>query len=318
MFKYKFYDLFIASDKALSELTTHDKGNVDIYVRCASSSENIHSPSQWFPHWYLSNGELWLSFAKMNGGYLLRFNELADIYVSNCGSEIVYMQKCEIPQQTINHLLLDQVIPLVINLRGGEALHASAVLTPQGVVAFSGKAGSGKSTLAANFLKAGYPLLGDDCLVFSEKNQGIYAIPAYPGLRLWEDATAWLFGRGGSYESVAHYTTKQRVAIRWHPEAYCAKPEPIKRIYALTHPSEATNNADIVIERLSKRDGFMELINYAFRLDITDPVMLKRQFQFLQHVASKVSVRRLIFPRDFNLLPAIQEAILKDLEHLDN
>jgi hypothetical protein len=313
MFKYKFYDLLIASDRALPGLATNERRNVDIHVRRAPSAENLRTPSQWFPHWYLPNGEPWLSFAKIDGDYLLRFSELADFYVRNLGAEVVCRPKLEIPRETIDHLLLDQVIPLVINLRGGEALHASAVLTPQGVVAFSGKAGSGKSTLAANFLKAGYPLLGDDCLVFSEKNQGIYAIPAYPGLRLWEDAAARLFGQDGSYESVAHYTTKQRVAVRWHPEAYCAKPEPITRIYALTPPSEATNNADIVIERLSKRDGFMELINYAFRLDITDPVMLKRQFQFLEQVASCVSVRRLIFSRDFTLLPAVQEAILKDL-----
>lgn len=318
MFKYKFYDLFVASDRALPGLATHERGNVDIRVRRAPSTENLRTPSQWFPHWYLPNGELWLSFAKINGDYLLRFSEFADFYIRNLGAEIVCMPKLETPRKTIDHLLLDQVMPLVINLRGGEALHASTVLTSHGVVAFSGKAGSGKSTLAANFLKAGYPLLGDDCLVFSEKDQGVYAIPAYPGLRLWEDAMAWLFGRDGSYESVAHYTTKQRVPLDWCPQAFCAEPEPIRRVYSLAHFPEAANKTDIVIERLSKRDGFMELINGAFRLDITDPNMLKRQFHFLERVASKVSVRHLIFPRNFNFLPAVREAILTDLQDLDN
>jgi hypothetical protein len=46
--------------------------------------------------------------------------------------------------------------------------------------------------------------------------------------------------------------------------------------------------------------------------------MLIRQFNFLQRVAFTVSVRRLIFPRDFNILPAVREAILNDLKDLDN
>ena len=111
------------------------------------------------------------------------------------GSEIICMPRPGIPEDTIQHLLLDQVIPLVINLRGGEALHASAILTPQGVIAFAGPAGSGKSTLAGSFLLSGYQHVSDDCLALSEKDQEIYAIPAYPGLRLWDDALSYLFGR---------------------------------------------------------------------------------------------------------------------------
>ncbi len=103
-----------------------------------------------------------------------------------------------IPEDTIQHLLLDQVIPLVINLRGGEALHASAVLTSYGVVAFAGPAGSDKSTVAGSLLKEGYPFVSDDCLTLLEKNQEIYTIPAYPGLRLWDDAREHLFGENGS------------------------------------------------------------------------------------------------------------------------
>ena len=79
--------------------------------------------------WELPDKEPWLNFAKMDGGYLLRFSEFADFFVSNDGSELKFMPIQPVPEETIQHLLLDQVIPLVINLRGGEALHASAILT---------------------------------------------------------------------------------------------------------------------------------------------------------------------------------------------
>ena len=98
--------------------------------------------------WNVAGGEPWLSCAKTNSGYLLRFNELADFEIDKAGREIICKPRPGIPDVTIQHLLLDQVIPLVINLKGGEALHASAILTRSGVVAFAGPAGSGNPAQA--------------------------------------------------------------------------------------------------------------------------------------------------------------------------
>jgi hypothetical protein len=209
-------------------------------------------------------------------------------------------------------------MPLVINLRGGEALHASAVLTPHGIIAFSGPAGSGKSTIAGSLLKAGFPLMSDDCLVLIEKDGKIHGVVAYPGLRLWEDSSKWLFGDGRPNKPVAHYTDKQQVHITAKEQAISAEFQPLKRLYAIAGPSQIDGKNNIVIEPLAPRASFMALVRCAFRLDITDNNMLKGQFYFLRRVVSTVSIRRLIFPRDFTLLPALQEAILKDLESGDN
>ncbi len=316
--QYKIYNFVISSDNPIPGIPSCRLEETDIWIRWTSTPKPIQILNNCFIQWYLPDGGPWLSVSKTDEGYLLRFNKLADFFVSSCGAGIVCMPNPEIPSGTIHHLLLDQVIPLVINLKGNEALHASAILTPQGVVAFAGQAGAGKSTLAGDFLKAGYTFMSDDCLTLLQEGPEIFAIPAYPGLRLWEDAAVRLFGRDGSYKSVAHYTTKQRVSIEWCPRTYCAKPQPIRRVYALAFPSEAGNKTDIIIEPLSKRDGFMELITYAFRLDTMDHNMLRRQFHFIKQVASTVSVRRLIFPRDLSLLPTVREAILNDLQDMDN
>ena len=210
---YRLYGLVIAIDDLLEGVPSVAHAEVVIQVRRTTSSKSFSTPSHWFMHWHFPEGELWLSFAKVNGGYLLRFNKLADFFVKNDGNEIAFIPKHEVPTDTIQHLLLDQVIPLVINLKGGEALHASAVLTPHGVVAFAGPAGSGKSTLTGGLFHLGYPLVSDDCLALFQKNEEIRVIPAYPGLRLWEDALVYLFGGNGTYKSVAHYTNKRRVEI---------------------------------------------------------------------------------------------------------
>jgi len=313
---YELYGLVVASDDPLPGLPCVAGANVDIRVRCTTPLLRSPSPSDWFMKRYLPNGKLWLSLARMNGDYLLRFNELADFFIGGGGREIAYLSKPGTPQETINHLLLDQVIPLVINLKGFEALHVSAILTSRGVVAFAGLTGWGKSTLAGSFLSKGYPLLSDDCLVLLEKGDHIYAVPAYPRLRLWGDALSCLLTKDGSRKPVAHYTQKCRVDIE--NNIFSTKPQPLKRIYMIADPSEAKGRFDIKIERLFPQESFMTLVQCAFRLDITDRNMLIRQFHFLKRVASTVSVRRLIFPRDFNLLPAVREAIINDLNDLDN
>ena len=308
----------VNTDLSFSKVLETARRKGDITVRCQSPLAPSDRPFQWFMKWFSPTGELWLSFAKIDGGYLLRFNQLADFFVSADGREITHQPEPDVPCNTIRHLLLDQVIPLVINLRGGEALHASAVLTGQRAVAFAGQTGSGKSTVAGSFLSAGYPLLSDDCLALEEKDEEVFAKPAYPGLRLWKDAAGELFGENKTYRAVAHYTSKNQVDIEPKPEAFCSEPKPLKRLYVIADASESEGETDIVIDSLPPRDSFMALLKAAFRLDITDQNMLTRQFRFLERVVSKVSIKRLIYPRDFNFLPAVREAILKDLQHLND
>lgn len=319
--RYRVYGLTLTSDTPLPELTpaadAEPEVEVGARVRFSGCHEGFPSPAHWFMSWTLPTGELWLSCAKDAGGYLLRFPELADFSVDTNGREIVCVPGPETPPDTLRHLLLDQVLPLVLNLKGREALHATAVLTPLGVCAFTGPTGTGKSTLAASFLFAGYPFLSDDCLVLEENCGQILATPAYPGLRLWADTLGALCEDHGLSLPVAHYTSKQRLVPREHLRDLPAGPYPVVRVYSLVRPAETGRGdglADPLIERLSCRDGFMELISSAFRLDITDRTMLVRQFRFLERVVLHVPVRRLRVPNTFSLLPAVRESILTDLK----
>jgi len=308
------YGLAISCDDLSAGLTSASNKGADIHIQCVLSRRPFPSPSNWFMHWYLPGGDIWSSFAKLDEGYLIQFHELAQFFISDQGREIIYCPGIDTPPETIQHLLLNQVIPLVINLKGGEALHASAVVTPRGVVAFLGPTGSGKSTLAGSFLLAGCSVLSDDCLTLKGKNEGIFVMPAYPGLRLWEDSFSRLFGGKSAHESVAHYTTKRRIDIERKQDVYGGEGQALKRLYVIADRSESEGKADIVMERPCPRDSFMALVRCAFRLDITDRNMLSRQFRFLERVVSKVPVRKLIYPRDFKFLPAVREAILKDLQ----
>ena len=60
------------------------------------------------------------------------------------------------------------VLPLFLQHRGAQALHASAVVGPHGVVGICGRAGAGKSTLSYGLSLRGHRLWADDAVVVTE------------------------------------------------------------------------------------------------------------------------------------------------------
>ena len=63
------------------------------------------------------------------------------------------------------------VLPLMLQARGSEILHASAVSSPQGLVALCARSETGKSTLAYGLSQRNYPLWADDAVVFDIQKQ---------------------------------------------------------------------------------------------------------------------------------------------------
>ena len=80
------------------------------------------------------------------------------------------------------------VLPLVVQARGTQVLHASAVATPGGMVALCGTSTAGKSTLAAALLARGREVVADDALAFEAGGDGVDAFPLPFRLRLRDEA----------------------------------------------------------------------------------------------------------------------------------
>ena len=81
-------------------------------------------------------------------------------------------------------VLLGRILPNVSITNGREALHASAVETPLGVVAVAAPSGMGKSTLASELVRRGWPLFADDVLTLSPGAEAVNAHPASPHMNL--------------------------------------------------------------------------------------------------------------------------------------
>ena len=319
--RYRVCGLTVSSDTPLPELPSAEErqdGQTDLRLRIRdSSSTELPQLRRWVTSDTLDNGQPWLSCAQTDGGYLVRIHEFADFFIDAAGREVICSPDSQTSAQTLRHLFIDQVLPLVLNLRGQDALHATSVLTSAGLCAFVGPSGAGKSTLAAAFQLAGYPVLSDDCLVVREENEQIVATPAYPGVRLWEDTIEALRHEDSLALPVADYTSKRRMTVSGQANESFAHAWPLLRIYALVRSSDGEWSETLTapaIEPLSRGTAFLELVASLFRLDQTDREMLTRQFRLVERILSVVTIRRLLLPNALSALPAVRDAVLADLQ----
>jgi hypothetical protein len=314
-FQQQAYGLRIVTDLPLLELSAPRVSSVGSAVRAipGGRGERLRLRPRWFRHSRPPGGKTWLRCGKTPDGYVLSFADIADFVIDNAGRQVICCNaRAGVSLKTIRHLLIDQVLPLVVNLRGREALHATAVATRRGVCAFTGPAGSGKSTLAASFVLSGYPLVCDDCLALSD-GAPIKTLPGYPGLRLWSDSVRALGASSRNLKPVAHYTTKSRLRDYSRRTDFCTTSRRLARIYLLQRGRAGKRSAGVLIEELAAAEALMGLVKAAYRFDTTDTAMLQRQFHFLSRVAEQVRVKRLVVPDDFSALADVRQAVLHDL-----
>jgi hypothetical protein len=295
--RYDFCGLPIASGFALPELRAASAA-----PRCVVTIDRNAAPRSdvdWFHEWRRPRGPRWLSFGRIDGGYLLRFGGLADFVLDSAATRIVARPAAGLPVGTLRHLLIDQVLPLAASRHGHVALHASAVhLDGIGAIGFVGDAGLGKSTLAAALAASGAPVVTDDCLTVESRGASVYAIPGYPGLRLWPGSPARAVLAFRRARQVAHYSSKQRVlgGATFHPQ-----PAPLHALFLLS--PRAASGAAASIRRVGPRARLMGLLRYGYVLDVEDRRDLGMLFAGLSRIAASVPVMRLRVRNGSRFLP---------------
>jgi hypothetical protein len=321
MFRYRVYGLTIESDTRLPELSKlirpDDAMATEVRVRLQVPDAPPPPFSEIMKTTMRPDGTPWLMSARVGDGYLLRFSGIADFIIDGAGSDLTcWRVEPAISPETVRHLVLDQVLPMLLNLRGREALHATAIVTEKGACAFSGPAGSGKSTLAASFFLAGFGALGDDCLPLVEQNGSIRVLPGYPGMRLGRDALEALSAGSGVTTPVSDLNSKLRALESPSAKDFPREAVVLSRIYRVVRPKdgEAVISSPM-IEPIEPREAFVELLSSSFLLDFADSEMLARHFQLMERVAAIVPVKRLRIPNDLSALGAVRAAVLGDLNH---
>jgi hypothetical protein len=258
-----------------------------------------------FHRWLAPDSAVWASFHRLGASYLLRFPGLADFQVSADGHEVEGFPVSGVSEQTTHHLYLNQVLPLALSRQMRLVLHGSAVEIGDAAIAFLGRSGRGKSTLAASFATHGFRFLTDDGLLLGELETGDYLVqPSHPSIRLWDDSRHAVLPATTAIAPAVDYTPKLRL-LAGAEAPFCPEPRPLRRIYVLGAESEAP-----VFAPISARDAVIEAVRNCFLLDVDERTVLKHHYQQLLELAARVSFFRFEYPRRFERLDEVRQAVI--------
>jgi hypothetical protein len=314
---YNIFDISIESDLHLPELPEGAAREAVIEIKAGVDNKRVYCEPEQFHAWKDTNDEICMLSAKIEDNYLLRFPELADFLITSSGDTISYFIEPNIPEETIRHLILDQLIPRILGQRGYLILHASAVQLRDGkAIVFLGGTGWGKSTIASSYYENGAKLITDDCLLIKIMDNKVFCVPNYHGLRLYPDSAEAIFKENIQYEPVAHYTSKERLVLH-RTGPVIAEPVPVSAIFLLSDPD--MGDVDTVsIKKIRGAKEIMAIVEQTFLMDIEDKDIISKQFTNASEL-NEVSpvLYGLSYPRKYEMLAEVRNTVEKTAANLD-
>lgn len=181
------------------------------------------------------------------------------------------------------------VLPLVCQAFGNEVLHASAVLTSTGVVAFCGPSGAGKSTLAYALGQRGHPVAADDSVVLTVAGSSIDVLALPFALRLLAPSRNQL---GVDDESSSLLRAEDDVAD-----------SPLRAI-CMIEPSH-TPDRDLSVDQIAGAEAFRALLAHALCFSIKDVTRTAEMLRNYLNVAAQVPVYHVRIRREFESLERV-------------
>jgi hypothetical protein len=253
-----------------------------------------------------------IGVCRSGGALVLSVPPGALFEISAAGDRIRYRLPEGIPEVTLRHLLLDQVVPRALTLRGLLVFHASAVATPWGAVGFLGASGTGKSTLAAALASEGWHHLSDDSLVLEPRPGELNPVAraSYRGIRLWPEGARRLGTGAGA--PVAHFNSKRLLGPADAPAVtFATGGAPLARLYVLAAPEDS--DGAVHVAPLGPREALITLVRHSFRLGLLEPPLIERDLDRLSRAIPTRLCRTLHYPREHARLDEVRRALTADL-----
>lgn len=204
--------------------------------------------------------------------------------------------------------LFGMVLSLWFERRGRLTLHGSTVLVGDQAIAFLARQGGGKTSTVASFIAAGHPLLADDLLVLSRREDAVVAQPGYPQLRLWPHQARHFAGTAEGYPTFHPAHDKRRVTLDERFGRFHAAAAPLGRLYLLRraeHPDAA-----VLARRLPSREAAIALVTHSYLPREMTPLGLQpARLAFIADLLRTLDVCELEVPQGLEQLPRVVSAI---------
>jgi len=192
-----------------------------------------------------------------------------------------------------------RVLPMAIQVRGLEILHASAVIAPGGVTALCGVSQTGKSTIAFGLSRRGYRLWGDDALAFKISNGDALAVSLPFELRLRPSAEKFYggeaIGRSGADQNPQGIESERLAAI------------------CVLRRADDTE-ASVSVRRLSFPEAFPTVLAQGCWFTIQDEHDKRRVVDHYMDLAARTPIYDVTFKAGFENMPVLLDAIEQVLQ----
>jgi hypothetical protein len=239
-----------------------------------------------------------VAYARASGErYWMDLPGLATFCFDERSDHVVAAPHPGIGADAVAELYWHSALPLVVQARGGEVLHASGVLMPRGVVALCGASKSGKSTIAYGLHRRGYRLWADDAVALEVTEPAITALPLPFDVRL-RPATAALFGLGE--EAV-------RLAGGDSSEPMGRAPAPLEAVCILDRTRGAPGS--LMLAPLKASEAYPALLANAHCFSLEDPARKRLMLDRYLSLVARVPIFALAVPDRLEGLPAILDAL---------
>ena len=250
------------------------------------------SPGTVLQQWLDHEGRLIATGGRSGDTWWMRWQALATFWFSDSGAV-----RAEPVRNGLEPELRDSfvrgVMPVVLLARGCEALHASAIVIPQGVVALCGTSGTGKSTTALAIAALGAVHYSDDTVVYQViDGRAVAARLPFP-VRV-DDAAREVLGSSGPSP--------------FGPAASAPVTTPLHRIYHLVRDVSVPVNAPQFIPVPPPR-RFEILLAHSHPFDMGGDDRRRAFLEHLMSVARNVDVWECRFAPSLPDLPVLAGAI---------
>jgi hypothetical protein len=177
------------------------------------------------------------------------------------------------------------VLPLALQAQGREVLHASAVRTPDGVIALCARSGTGKSTIARALSGRGHLLWADDAVCFELNAERVEALPVPFTLRLRPASAEFFKGADTRIHSPV-----ERVRLT--------------AVFVLERSETAAE-----VERLEAAPAFREVLTHGYYFSVSDRTRNAAMIQNYLELVDRVPVFCARFPEGLDRLGELLDAI---------
>jgi hypothetical protein len=227
---------------------------------------------------------------------------IASFHFTRNGDEVAAAITNGVGEELVQDAYRRRVLPMALQVRGREILHASAVSSPAGVMALCGASQVGKSTIAFGLSRRGYSLWGDDVLAFeiSDGHATAFSLPFEIRLR---PSAAEFFGREAVAASAAAGTAEDLPGVETVP------------IASLCVLSRADDSAGpVIVRRLPFAEAFSTILGHACWFTIHDSEGKRRVIDHYLDLAARTPIFDVAFKPGFENLPAVLDAIEQVLQ----